>query len=263
MARAQALLAIAITCALAPAAARGAQRVALTVQFSPDRLGASTTIIYGFQISASHGGFPSAVTDINLHLPAGMGLATSTLGLATCERSVLVAEGPNGCPANSHVGFGSAEVQVPFASYIINETANITVLFGPPENEHLVVLFYVHGRSPIAAELVFPGLILPDSGLFGARLDTAVPVIPAVPLGPNVAVVRFRSTIGPRHLTYYRSIHGKRTSFQPKGLSVPTRCPRGGFPFTGDFTFADGSHTRARSRVPCPAKASSPRRRTR
>lgn len=49
--------------------------------------------------------------------------------------------------------------------------------------------------------------------------------------GPDVSIVSVQTTIGPRHLTYYRRLHGRRVAFHPRGVSVPERCPRGGLPF--------------------------------
>lgn len=251
MPRLRALLAALGLCVLAPAYARASETVRLRTGFDPDRLGASTTISYGFQISAPNG-LPPAVTSIDLRLPAGIGLATSTLGLATCEAAVVLAGGPRACPQNAAVGFGSALVQVPFQGRLIRETAGVAALFGPPQNEHPVVLFYVDGLTPIYAQFVFAGELLPDSGAFGQRLDTGIPLIPALPEGPDVEVIRFQTTIGPRHLTYYRRARDRTVAFQPRGMSIPLTCPRGGFPFAAEFDFADGSHAAATSVVPCP-----------
>jgi hypothetical protein len=35
-------------------------------------------------------------------------------------------------------------------------------------------------------------------------------------------------------------VHGKRVAFHPKGVSVPLHCPRGGFPFSANFSFLGG-----------------------
>lgn len=228
------------------------QQVRLSTSFEPDRLGASTTILYGFRITTTSGELPSPVTDIDLHIPAGMGLATSTLGLATCEPTVLLLAGPEGCPASARVGYGNALVQVPSEDGTIKENASVEAEFGPPQNENFVVLFYVQGYSPISAQLVLPGELLPDTSPFSGRLNTAIPLIPTWPYGPDVALISFSSTIGPLGLTYYKHVHGKFVPFHPRGIEVPTNCPRAGFPFAADFSFADGTHATARSVVPCP-----------
>ncbi len=63
------------------------------------------------------------------------------------------------------------------------------------------------------------------------------------------------TTIGPMNVTYYRQFRGKSTPYHPRGVRLPRRCPRGGFPFAANFTFQDGAHTVARTTVPCPARA--------
>ena len=70
--------------------------------------------------------------------------------------------------------------------------------------------------------------------------------------GPVVSIVSVTSTIGPAHLTYYKRVHGKRVAFSPRGVSVPERCPHGGFRFAASFGFQDGSSTSATTTVPCP-----------
>jgi hypothetical protein len=227
--------------------------VTLSASFKPDRLGARTTIEFGFQVrSTIPRRAPSPVTDVVLHLPAGMGLATSTLGLANCEPAALIAGGVNGCSANARIGFGSAVVAVPAENEPVEEEGSLTALVGPPNSEHLEVLFYAEGRSPVFAQLVFPGRLLDDDPPFGGLLNTVIPPIPTWPGGPNVAVTRMTSTIGPRGLTYYRHVHGKIVPFHPRGIAVPKHCPRRGFPFRVDIAFMDGTRQSATSAVRCP-----------
>jgi hypothetical protein len=104
---------------------------------------------------------------------------------------------------------------------------------------------------------VYTGEVLPDSGRFGSQLAITVPPVQSVPGGPDVSIVSAQTTIGPSHLTYYRHWHGRPVPFHPIGVSVPERCPRGGFPFSAEFGFQDGSRTSASTAVPCP-----PRRRS-
>ncbi|HEV3319522.1 MAG TPA: hypothetical protein VG053_07310 [Solirubrobacteraceae bacterium] len=247
------LIATTALCAGLPVAARAGQTVTLKTSFNPDRLGARTTIEFGFQAhSTIPQRAPEPVTDVDLHLPAGLGLATSTLGLANCDPAALLAGGVDGCPANARIGFGSALVTVPAESGPVEEEGSLTALVGPPNNEHLEILFYAEGHSPVFAQLVFPGQVLDDNPPFSGRLDTAIPLIPTWPGGPDVAVTRMTSTIGPRGLTYYRHAHGKIVPFHPRGIAVPERCPRRGFPFRVDIAFLDGTHQTATSTVPCP-----------
>jgi hypothetical protein len=238
-------------CLSGPALAQASETVTLSTGFTPDKLGASTTMEFGFKIAATEGAVPSPLIDLDLHLPAGMELSSSTLGQVTCHSEALIAEGVSGCPPNSLMGRGTALVEVP-TSYPLRETATVAAFMGPSENNHTVVLFYTEGVTPIAAQFVFPGQLLPDSGVYGGRLDTAIPLIPSVPGAPDVAVVRFQSTIGPSHVVYYAHHHGRAVPFRPQGIAIPTKCPPGGFPISADFSFLDGSHITARRPIPCP-----------
>jgi hypothetical protein len=246
-------LAVVLISVLVPASALAASEEAtLNASFSPDRLSTPTTITFGFHLATTEGTAPPPLTGIDLKMPAGMNYTTTTLGLAICQPSALVAKGLDGCPANSRLGYGSAVVEVPFGLGSGHEIPEVQALSGPSPKGNLVVLFYANGLYPVYAQLAFSGEVLPDSGEFGSQLATTVPLITSVPGGPDVSVVSVTSTIGPSHLTYYKRVHGHRVSFHPRGVSVPERCPRGGFPFAAEFTFLDGSQTSAQTKVPCP-----------
>jgi hypothetical protein len=246
-------LTVALASALAPASALAVSEDAtLNASFAPDRLGTPTTITFGFHLATTEGTAPPPLTGIDLKMPAGMNYTTTTLGLAICQPAALAAKGLAGCPANSRLGYGSADVEVPFGTGAGHEIPEVQALSGPSPNGNLVVLFYANGLYPVYAQLAFSGEVLPESGRFGSQLLTTVPLIASVPNGPDVSVVSVTSTIGPSHLTYYKHVHGRLVSFHPRGVSVPERCPRGGFPFAAEFTFLDGSHTSAQTAVPCP-----------
>lgn len=249
-----ALGAVFLTLVAAPATAGAAETVALHTSFSPDRLGASTTIGFGFEIANTDGGLPAPLQSLSLHLPAGIDYLTTTLGLAICQPAALLADGLAGCSPNSRLGHGSAYVEVPFGASSGREIPNIEALMGPPHGPNIVVLFYADGREPIDAQIVFQGELIAGSQTLGGSLDAAVPLIPSVAGGPPVSIIRVSATIGPADLTYYEHVHGHTISFHPKGVSVPQRCPRGGFPFSAQFAFQDGTSALARSTVPCPRR---------
>jgi len=230
------------------------ERATLHAGFSPNRLGASTTISFGFHLETAEGLAPPAMTSVELRLPAGINYATTTLGLAICQPQALLARGLAGCSPNSRLGYGSAFVEVPFGVGPGTEIPEIQALMGPPRNGNVVVLFYANGLTPVFAQLVFSGEVLPDSRPFGSQLTTEVPTVPSIPDGPDVSIVSAQSTIGPSHLTYYRHRHGHVVPFHPVGVSVPEHCPHGGFPFAAQFGFQDGSSASASTYVPCPAR---------
>jgi hypothetical protein len=232
--------------------AQAAETVALHTSFTPNRLGASTTIGFGFTIASTTGGLPSPLTHVSLRMPKGMNYVTTTLGLAICKPEALVARCIAGCSPNSRLGYGSAFVEVPFGADAGHEIPEIQALMGPPHEGNIVVLFYANGLAPVYAQIVFAGELLPGEGAFGGNLDTSIPEIKSVTNGPPVSIINVSSTIGPNHLTYYKRVHGKLVGYKPQGVSLPTRCPRGGFPFAAEFTFLDGSQVQATHNVPCP-----------
>jgi hypothetical protein len=248
---------IAIVTALAalcaPAAASAVQEQAtLQASFTPDRLGAPTTVGFGFQLQTVDGLAPPPLTAVDLRLPAGLNYTRTSLGLAICQPAMLLARGVGGCPANSRLGHGSAYVEVPFGTSSGHELPTVQAFSGPSTTGNMTVLFYAVGESPVSAQLIFQGEVLPATGRFGSQLSALVPPVPSVPGGPDVSVVRVQTTIGPAGLTYYRYSHGRRVAFHPRGVSVPERCPHAGFPFAAEFTFQDGSSTTASATVPCP-----------
>jgi len=239
--------------ALASGTEPASEQATLRASFSPDRLEASTTIGFGFHVQTTSGQAPPPLTNVVLHMPAGLNYTLTTLGLATCQPSVLQANGVAGCPPNSRLGSGSALVEVPFGTGSGHEIPEIQAVSGPPaKNGDMSVLFYANGQTPVFAQLVFAGEVLPDGSPFGTKLSTSVPLIPSVPGGPGVSIVEVNATIGPSGLTYYKHSHGRLVAFHPLGIGVPEHCPRGGFPFSASFTFQDGSQASAATTVPCP-----------
>jgi hypothetical protein len=236
----------------APVGAYATPGVTLRASFTPDRLATPTTIFFEFTIAREEGHLPPPLTHMILHMPAGMSYATSDLGLAVCKPAALIAKGLSGCSPNARLGHGSAFVEVPFGQSAGREIPDIEALMGPSHDGNVVVLFYANGRVPVFAQIVFSGELLPGGGPFGMSLDTTVPLIPSVPNGPPVSILRVSSTIGPSHLIYYKRVRGRRVAYHPRGIEVPEHCPRGGFPFKAQFTFLDGSQAQARTAVPCP-----------
>ena len=247
--------AAALVCGCMPAAAgaMATEQAKLQTSFTPDRLGATTTIGFSFTVATTEGLAPPPLTGIDLHMPAGMNYTDTNLGLAVCKPEKLQLEGPAGCPANSRLGSGSAYVEVPFGDGAGQELPEVQAVMGPSNNGNIVVLFYANGKTPVSAQLVFRGEVQPASGIFGSQLATTVPAIPSVPDGPNVSVISVKATIGPQGLSYTKHVHGRLVHFRPTGIGVPEHCPRGGFPFSASFTFEDGSSTSTTATVPCPA----------
>ena len=247
-ARLGALLGALVICACSAGASQAAPSAKLHISLNPERLGASTTITFGFTIATAGGALPPALTILDVRLPPGMGIDTT--GLATCSRAPLLAHGPQGCSPGAQVGSGSVYVKVPLGNVIRPETAALTVFNGPRQAGRTTLLFCAVGRLPIATQLVFGGVIVP--GPLGQTIEASIPLIPTLPEAPDAALVGMTSTIGTRRLTYYRTVGHRRVRFQPRGATLPRLCPAGGFPFSADFRFNDATTATAAATVPCP-----------
>jgi hypothetical protein len=185
-------------------------------------------------------------------LPAGLGIATSDLGLETCSPSRLEHEGLAGCPPDSLMGRGSAAAEVPFGSAFVTEQAPITLFSGPLREGHPQLLFFASGEYPVLADIIFAALVLPAKAPFGGLLRTRPPLVPSVPEGPDVALVALATTIGAQGITYYEHAKGRTISFHPRGILLPQSCPRGGFAFAAHLTFQDATQASASATVRCP-----------
>ncbi len=246
--------------ALVPAGATAKPLVEMHASFIPYRLGEGTTVRFGFEVTARDGEIPSPLSTVILHLPKGLNQNASELGLDICRPAILARRGPRGCPVNSKVGFGTTEVEATFGGDRIRQKAQVSTFVGPPESA-AELLFYSESRSPIASRVIYKGKGQESSeGPFGGALETTIPLIPTVPAGNFLATTSFESTLGPLGLTYRRRIGHRLESFQPEGILLPRRCPRGGFRFRVDLRFSDGVEAADRSTLPCPRRGSAHRR---
>jgi hypothetical protein len=237
-----------------PGVATASQTARFQAEFTPDRLGANTTITFTLQIGATGGGVPSPLQNLSIQIPENVGFGSTTLGLTPCPSAVLAKLGPAGCPENSQMGDGSVELAAPFGATLLHEDAAISIYMGPARERHSIFEFYADGANPAIAELMFEGALLSDSAPFGFNMNTPVPSTALLPGSPAASVVGLRLNIGPRNLIYYRRVHGRKVAYHPLGISVPEACPKRqhGFLFVADLTFADASQVRASSTVACP-----------
>lgn len=198
------------------------------------------------QVSAGGGGIPSPLTAIDLHMPRNLGIATSGLGVATCQIGALEAHGAGICPANSRMGSGNALVRFQVGPELFAETAQIAVVAGPEENGHVRMLVSATGETPVAARILISTVLL------AGQLQITVPLVPSLPEGGDIAVVAVHASLG-GNLTYHERVNGKTISYRPRGITLPSSCARGGFRFSATFTFLDGTNARAQTAVACPA----------
>ncbi|HTU79251.1 MAG TPA: hypothetical protein VMF09_10880 [Solirubrobacteraceae bacterium] len=236
--------------------AQAAPSAKLRVTFSPDRLGDTTNVEFDVDIAAPAGRVPPPLTRLQLRYPRELGFAISGLGLETCTQQRLEAFGPASCPADSHMGKGSALAEVPFGPEIARETAEVAILRAPEDKGHIGLLFFADAHWPVSTEVAFPGVLLPAPPPQDESIAITVPLVPSLPEGPDVAIVELHARLGPRGLTYYEHTHGKLLAYHPEGILLPKRCPKGGFAFTATLTFHDAGRTHIAASVPCAARPS-------
>jgi hypothetical protein len=236
-------------------AAHGAQNAKLKVSFASDELGVNTTIGFDATIVGTRGGVPSPMLGATFTMPSGFGLSTSTLGLATCDPQALLAYGTESCPTEAIIGYGSVRVEVPFGPQVVPETAAIAILMGVAVSHHTQLLLYADGESPLSTQIVIP-VVLGGTSSAETQLPLVAPVIATVPGAPDASVVGMRIIIGPKGLVYFKHVRGKIVGYRPSGIAVPETCPHGGFDFTSNFRFQDGTDASATTRVPCPSRPS-------
>jgi hypothetical protein len=239
-----AALAAALTLLIAaPNGASAAPSATISASLTPERLGAPTMISASFHISPGPGEFP-LLAGVQLSFPENLGFVTSGLGLAACDRMLLVEDGPDICPANSHIGDGSAVAQIPLSG-TIEEPVQLSLFAGPSPGGSLHVLLSALSAFPVSA------LIVLDAELLPGRLSIAVPLVPTFPEGPDVALGDVHLQLG-GPLTYYELIRGREVAYHPAGIGLPRSCPRGGFVFGVAFTFVGGGRAGAHTTVRCP-----------
>ncbi len=245
-----AVLALGCLPIVAQASATATETAKLTVAFSPYRLGSTTSINFGVDIAGPNGELPAPVTSFNMEMPAELELVGSTLGLAICQPAGLMADGLSGCSPNAQLGSGTATAEVPFGPEIVSETAHVEALMGPPVGDEIGVLVYAESQTPVFAQLVFPGVLLVNAG--PESLNTTFPPVATLPGARDAAVTKMTLEVGPAHLRYYKLVHGREVGFRPTGISLPSKCPRGGFRFVADLGFLDGTTLKLPAVVPCP-----------
>jgi hypothetical protein len=175
------LLAWLALCVSVAASARAASSARLHVAFLPERLGEGTTVEFNAQIVGPHAGIPPPLTELDVLYPDQLGVAVSDLGATTCSRKKLETAGPEGCPADSHIGEGSALAEIPIGPEIIRETARVTIFRAPERDEHLELLFYAVGETPVSAQITFTGSLLPAPPPYGEQIHIDVPLVPSLP----------------------------------------------------------------------------------
>lgn len=207
----------------------------------PDRLGARGVLTFTVSYAGGEHDVPSPVLRSVMRLPAGLSLDIPAL--RSCSTTRLWADGRTGCPAQSRIGSGHALVEVYAGSQILTEDVALSVFLGPPRNVQPTFEILGQGYTPLDERVVLTGTVLPDTPPYGEELVLSIPPIPTLPFEPDASMATFSLTIGASQRHRARDANT---------IVVPLSCPAGGFPFAGEFTYANGSSGSALATAPCP-----------
>ncbi|HTA96204.1 MAG TPA: hypothetical protein VK730_01000 [Solirubrobacteraceae bacterium] len=206
-----------------------------------DTLGAGTAVEGEIKISGSeYGGFPPPVTGVTFLAPAGVKLHPQ--GFNTCSEAILESHEITHCPKKSFASsIGSVAGVVSFGATRVHEALTLQAFFAPGGE----LAFYAEGRSPAVIEVMGKASITSGGDGFGPKFSANVPLVETVPGAPYGVVEAAKITVGAAFVQT-----GKLISY----ITLPKKCPRGGFPVRAQLTFLIGEPVTVDTKMPCPTK---------
>jgi hypothetical protein len=211
-------------------------------------LGAGAALQVEYTIRGSeYGGFPPPLIGVNFYTPAGTKI--SPRAFVTCSPTALKNTGPSACPQKSKVTIaGEALGVVSFGDERVQEKASIQAFFAPGG----ALQFYTAGSSPVSLEFLSPSRVVGARRPYAQEFITTVPLIETVPGAPDASTLSIKVKIGSafkkgKSVTYYGT--------------VPTKCPKGGFPLKSELLFAGLGGLAPQTvsvtyKAPCPRRSS-------
>jgi hypothetical protein len=205
-----------------------------------DKLGAGAMILGTTSISGTeYGGSPAPLIGFTALAPAGTQIHPQ--GFATCSIATLEQRGPEACPKHSSAGpLGSVLGTVSIAGERVPERASIQLFFVPGGG----LAAFIDGRSPVLVEKIAKGRFTSAPAPYGQQFVGEVPLIVTLPGALDASFEEGRISFG----AAYR--HGGRTVSY---LTLPKRCPRGGWPVKEEMRYLGGGETDATTKLACPA----------
>jgi len=212
--------------------------------------GAGTALQTEFTIKGTeYAGFPPPLIGVSVYLPHGSKLHPG--GFPTCAPEVIEKHiGTEECPAGSKAGpVGHATGVVRFGKgEPTKEEATIEPFFAPNGG----LEFWTEGKSPVELHFLTKGTYIPQSGLFGQKFTSAVPLVETVTNAPDASVEKINVMVGAaikkgKEVIYYGRLPSK------------GECSKHYFPVKAELTFA-GLGGLAQQTVQVSYKAPCPRR---
>jgi hypothetical protein len=213
-----------------------------------DILGAGAAVEVQYTIKGSEVpvGAPSQLRKVVFDSPAGVKLNPKPF--VTCSVATLEAQGPEGCPKKSQASpVGSAGVVDYIGGEPVREKATLQAFFSP----NGILSFYANGVSPISAQVLVPGRFENASAPFGPKFVGEVPLVDSVPGAPPVSTESITVKVGAA-VKKHKKVHSY--------ITLPKKCPKGGFPVKSELTFEAVAPSTTMETVavtytvPCPKK---------
>jgi hypothetical protein len=123
----------------------------------------------------------------------------------------------------------------------IKEKGTVQAFFAPKEE----LIFYANAPSPISAQVYVGGTIHPASPPYAYEFESAIPLVESVPGAAAVSTEEIDIKVG----AAYKK-NGKVHSY----ITLPNKCPKGGFPLKAEVTFESGESVTTTYKAPCPKK---------
>jgi hypothetical protein len=214
---------------------------ALPIPGFPDTgniLGAGAVIQFEGTISGTeYGGFPLPVTGIKYFAPAGAKLHPQ--GFATCAPTLIERSGPGPCPKKSTAGpKGSVLGEVAFGGERVPETASVQPFFVPGGGLEA----FVDGTTPVVVEVLAAGKFVDAPPPASIEFIGEVPLIETVPGAPDASFMEGVIKVGAAY---------KQGSKTISYVTIPDRCPKGGWPTKVQLSFLGGATAEASYAMPC------------
>ncbi len=204
-------------------------------------LGAGAEVEAQVTISGSeYGGYPSPLTGAAFYAPAGV--IVTPAGFLTCASSVLETSGAAGCPKKSNAGpTGEGAGVVSFGETRVYEKVSINEVFAPAGG----LTFYVEGRTPAFFQIPEAAHWIMASPPYGPELIVEVPLVETVPGADDASILSFKVRVGAAYRKAKRTV---------SYLTLPKRCPKGGFPLKSEMKFMSGETVTVAYKQPCPRR---------
>jgi hypothetical protein len=222
----------------APAAlADHTQRLDIGAELVRQQAGGKPWIVnlsIGAELGMTDGTVPAPVNHMRFSFTRGAKVHPEAFG--TCTKQLLDQHRPAECPPTSLLGTGKAVVNA--LELVI--PATLRVFNGPATKSGRKLFIYATALQ--TATVVLEGTLTKSAGRYGWVLD--------VPVGPITIVNdQFASITG-----FSVSVGGIGRRGVPF-IEAPTSCAKPGWPFLGEFTYADGTEGSSSAIINCMLKA--------